>query len=177
MAPTWLAILYVGGLFSCLIRLRCGTEQIISQLHWHAAQPWMRFIGEGACLLLFLILVMTATDTGALLVGRRWGRRKLAPVVSPGKTWEGAVGGMTLGVVAGLAGAAWFGMPGSFAAAAALLASLFGQLGDLCESALKRELDVKDFGSLLPGHGGLLDRFDNLLFTGAVTYLLVLLWP
>ena len=125
-------------------------------------------------LLLVLVLVWVA-DTAAYFAGRAWGRHKLAPAISPGKTWEGAAGG----VIGALAYAiicgsfferiAW--MP--FLAAAALLAGL-SIVGDLFESAAKRQAGVKDSGALLPGHGGILDRVDSAT---ATLPLAALLWP
>jgi phosphatidate cytidylyltransferase len=124
--------------------------------------------------LMVLILVWIA-DTAAYFVGRAWGRRKLAPAISPGKTWEGAAGGLigALGyaIIGGFSiqGIAW----APFLAAAALLA-MASIVGDLFESALKRQAGVKDSGTLLPGHGGILDRIDSAT---AVLPLAALLWP
>jgi phosphatidate cytidylyltransferase len=124
--------------------------------------------------LMVLILVWIA-DTAAYFVGRAWGRRKLAPAISPGKTWEGAAGGLigALGyaIIGGFSiqGIAW----APFLAAAALLA-MASIVGDLFESALKRQAGAKDSGTLLPGHGGILDRIDSAT---AVLPLAALLWP
>tara|TARA_B100000029_G_scaffold416160_1_gene420305 strand:+ start:3683 stop:4519 length:837 start_codon:yes stop_codon:yes gene_type:complete len=129
----------------------------------------------GLAWLLFAVLVTFATDTGAFLVGRSIGSRPLAPVLSPNKTWEGSVGGfaaavgaaLLLGVVIDLQIAVW-----QQAVAGAVL-GVVTQWGDLLESKLKRVADVKDAGSIIPGHGGLLDRLDSLLFAlPAVYYLL-----
>ncbi|MBF0126722.1 MAG: phosphatidate cytidylyltransferase [Magnetococcales bacterium] len=119
--------------------------------------------GELICLLLFVIW---ATDTGALLAGRTLGERKLAPHISPNKTWAGFWGGLGLGTLAGLVSAMGFSLPFSFLEAVVLggALSFAGQIGDLLESVLKREAGVKDAGALIPGHGGLLDRLDSLLF-------------
>lgn len=122
----------------------------------------MKHGGELICLLLFVIW---ATDTGALVAGRTWGRRKLAPHISPNKTWAGFWGGLCLGTLAGVASARGFGFPFSVWEGVMLgaLLSFAGQVGDLLESVLKREAGVKDAGNLIPGHGGLLDRLDSLL--------------
>jgi phosphatidate cytidylyltransferase len=124
--------------------------------------------------LLVLVLVWIA-DTAAYFVGRAWGRRKLAPAISPGKTVEGAAGGLIGALAYAIIGAFWFQgfawLP--FLAAAALLA-MVSIVGDLFESAAKRQAGVKDSGSLLPGHGGILDRIDSAT---ASLPLAALLWP
>lgn len=123
-------------------------------------------------LLSLLVLVWTA-DTAAYLVGRRWGHRPLAPRLSPGKTWEGALGGLAATLVAALLlrGGGALGRAGpvfALALGAAVWASAL--LGDLSESRLKRRRGVKDSGSLIPGHGGLLDRIDGLVASAPVFY-------
>ncbi|MEJ5170950.1 MAG: phosphatidate cytidylyltransferase, partial [Fimbriimonadales bacterium] len=101
----------------------------------------------------------------AMLVGRRWGRRKLAPTVSPGKTWEGASANLLAATGVGILSSLWFGVPLAAGAACGLACGTLGQAGDLFESWLKRRAGVKDSGTLLPGHGGVLDRIDALLFS------------
>ncbi|HET8627828.1 MAG TPA: phosphatidate cytidylyltransferase [Thermomicrobiales bacterium] len=121
-------------------------------------------------------VVTWLTDVGAYFVGRRWGRRKLAPAISPGKSVAGAVGG-----VAAAAPTAWlcawlFGLSlGPAALGVGALLSVAGQAGDLAESLLKRQAGVKDSGALIPGHGGILDRLDSLLVVAVATYFLALL--
>jgi phosphatidate cytidylyltransferase len=120
---------------------------------------------NGAEWLLLLALVTWGADTAAFFVGRRWGRRRLASRVSPGKSWEGVGGGVIAALAAALAGAVLLGWPADRLAGLAVLASLTAAasvLGDLSESLFKREAGVKDSGQLLPGHGGLLDRIDSL---------------
>ena len=125
--------------------------------------------------LLFGIIVVFATDTGAFFTGRLIGRHKMAPTISPGKTWEGAVGGMVwavgiallLGSILELQALAW---QATLVGAAAGVAS---QVGDLLESRLKRASGVKDAGSLLPGHGGVLDRADSIVLAIPAVYYLV----
>jgi phosphatidate cytidylyltransferase len=115
---------------------------------------------------LFLGAVIWLTDIGAYFTGRQIGGEKLAPDISPGKTWSGAIGGFAIGTLAGLiiwlivAGASpwWIGL------ALAAVLSIAGQVGDLVESALKRRFRVKDSGDIIPGHGGLMDRLDSLTF-------------
>jgi phosphatidate cytidylyltransferase len=122
----------------------------------------------------FIWLIWT-NDTGAYLVGSKWGKTKLFPIVSPNKTWEGTLGGIALAVFVGevlgriMPALRW--TPG-FAATLGVLAGAGGTIGDLVESQLKRELGVKDSGTLLPGHGGILDRFDSLWYTAPFLYLL-----
>lgn len=129
---------------------------------------------EGIAFLLGAVIATVANDVGGLLVGGWIGRHPLAPRASPHKTWEGFVGGLvlTVGVSAGLIGAIHPWTPEK-AAILGLAVSVVAPLGDLCESLLKRDLLVKDMGNLLPGHGGVLDRIDGMLFVLPVTYYLV----
>jgi phosphatidate cytidylyltransferase len=117
------------------------------------------------------------SDTAGYFVGRRFGKRPLAPVVSPKKTVEGALGGLAGGLAGGLI--AHFTilpvLPLGHAIVLSLIATAFGQLGDLSESLIKRSVGVKDSGTILPGHGGVLDRSDALLFTAATVWLYVTL--
>jgi phosphatidate cytidylyltransferase len=112
------------------------------------------------------------TDTGAYYTGRTIGRHKLAPRVSPGKTIEGAIGGFVMAVVAGLLCKLVFfpEIPAAHALALGAVLGTIGQVGDLAESLLKRGSNVKDSGTLLPGHGGMLDRVDSILFCAPVLY-------
>lgn len=126
---------------------------------------------QGASLVAFPLAIIWTGDTTAYLVGTRWGRRKLIPSVSPKKSVEGAVAGLLGSVIAAvlferLVFAAWFGLPIGPAAAAVggAIAGAFGQVGDLAESVMKRGAGVKDSGRIFPGHGGVLDRFDALIF-------------
>jgi phosphatidate cytidylyltransferase len=120
---------------------------------------------------LFLFLIVWSCDSFAYYTGRNLGRRKLAPVVSPHKTWEGTIGGLIGATLIGAAAGTWWVLPelgpvrGALAAA---LASSAGQIGDLVESLWKRGAGVKDSGVFLPGHGGFYDRIDSLLFAGPV---------
>ena len=118
------------------------------------------------------LAVTWLTDTAAYFVGLRWGRRRLAPGLSPNKSVEGAAAGLAAGALAGAVVAPWLGWPAAGGAAAGGLVSAAAQLGDLWESAIKRAAGVKDSGRLLPGHGGVLDRFDALLFALPAAYYL-----
>lgn len=111
----------------------------------------------------FLILVIWGTDIGAYIAGRLIGGPKLAPWISPGKTWSGAIGGLLIGALIGMSVALCTKGSPVHAFGAGILVSLSAQLGDLMESAIKRKLGVKDSGRTIPGHGGLFDRLDGFL--------------
>ena len=130
--------------------------------------------GIGAALTLFTIVLIVAADTGAFFAGRSFGRVRLAPRVSPGKTWEGVLGGLLLATLVAFGGAAWFGVPVASMVPVCLAAAAFSVVGDLTESMLKRHAGVKDSGSIFPGHGGILDRIDSVT-AGAPVLLLGLL--
>lgn len=123
---------------------------------------WMRGGGHGLALTLFTLLVVWATDICAYFAGRAIGGPKLAPAISPNKTWAGLFGGMAGAGATGFIAADLLGLPVWLAAAAVALAAV-AQGGDLFESWLKRRVGVKDSGTLLPGHGGVLDRLDGLV--------------
>jgi phosphatidate cytidylyltransferase len=122
---------------------------------------------NGVLKLLFALFLIWAADVGAYFAGKAFGRRKLAPRVSPGKSWEGVVGGLALSLVVALVAGAWvFELRGAAWGPFLLLCVavvLFSIVGDLGESLLKRQAGAKDSGTLLPGHGGVLDRVDSLL--------------
>lgn len=128
--------------------------------------------GAGLWAILFLFAVVWATDILAYFVGRAVGGPKLAPSISPGKTWSGAVGGTVAGMLAGLAVAAAAASPAPFwlSGLAALVLSVLSQLGDLFESGLKRRFGAKDSGWLIPGHGGVMDRVDGLVAAAVALY-------
>ncbi|MBI4266954.1 MAG: phosphatidate cytidylyltransferase [Chloroflexi bacterium] len=148
---TMAGILYVGWLLSYLVALRLD-----------AGREWV----------FFTIFTTFGTDTAAFFVGRAIGRHRLAPRVSPAKTWEGAIAGVFGAIAVGLVVAGVFSLPLGYGETIllSLLASLFGQLGGLALSLLKRNAGVKDSGTLIPGHGGLLDRTDSVVFAGVVVY-------
>jgi phosphatidate cytidylyltransferase len=117
---------------------------------------------RGPDLILVLILLVIASDIGAFFAGRAFGRRRLAPRVSPGKTWEGALGGMMAVAAVALLGAMHFDLPVLPSIGFGCAVGVFSVVGDLTESMFKRAAGLKDSGALLPGHGGLLDRLDSI---------------
>lgn len=149
---TLFGVVYVGGLLSHMILLR-------------NIEP------DGLVLTLLAVVGTWVTDTGAFFVGRSVGGRRLMPELSPGKTVAGAIGGWVSGFVLLLAAAVfWATMPFGRAVLLAAVVPVAAQLGDLLESALKREAGLKDTGTLLPGHGGVLDRFDSLMVVVPIVY-------
>jgi phosphatidate cytidylyltransferase len=153
-------------------RLLLGTLYVGVLL---AMLPLIRRLDGGLGWIFVLLAASWLGDTGAYFAGRALGRHKLAPVLSPKKTWEGAIGGF----VTSMAGAVLFGwifgleLPWWGMALLGGVLDVFGVLGDLAESLLKRAFGVKDSGGILPGHGGILDRVDSVIFAGPVLYLAV----
>jgi phosphatidate cytidylyltransferase len=133
LVPAWVAI----------VRMR---------LDWEHGERWV----------LFLLLLVWAADIGAFFAGRSLGRHKLAPAVSPGKTWEGVAGGLAASAAVAVAGAGWLVQPALSFVAVALGVAVASIVGDLTESMLKRFSGLKDSGHLIPGHGGIMDRMDSI---------------
>ncbi len=141
----------------------------------------LRQLDDGRELVIMAVFTTFACDTAAYFVGRAWGRHRMTPTVSPNKTWEGAAGGFA-GAVAAAAALCYllnlgnWSLPLSYLEAVGVgcLVGVGAQIGDLAESLVKRRAGVKDSGHLLPGHGGLLDRIDSLVFTGVIVYYFVL---
>jgi phosphatidate cytidylyltransferase len=169
LAASAFSVLYVGGLLGFLIQLRL--------------LPVGGDVSRGGMVaMLSMILVVKATDIGAFTAGHLWGRHKLAPKLSPGKTWEGVIGGLalavlwawlSLGPIAGrmgieskLTGTSWIVATIGYG----LVVGVAGIFGDLAESLLKRDAGVKDSSSWLPGFGGVLDLLDSLLVAAPVAY-------
>lgn len=148
-----LAMFYIGTGFHNLITVRNGA---------------------GLDTLLFAMLIVWLTDSGAYMVGRKIGKHKLWPAISPNKTWEGSIGGNVVALIFAAIYLHFFPQFYGFwtMMAIALFLSVVGQLGDLVESALKRYYGVKDSGKILPGHGGILDRFDSMLLVFPMLHLL-----
>ena len=155
VGTTLLGVLYVPLLGSHLVALRTGFPQPLS-----------------AHLLSFFFLVLMGSDVGAYYTGRTLGKRKLAPSISPGKTWEGAVGGVVAAILMADLAHFWFfrELPLKYMMPLAGVMAILGILGDLAESALKRGAGAKDAANILPGHGGILDRLDSLLFNAPLIY-------
>lgn len=162
-ALTLFGAVYIGYLMSYILRLRAlGLGP--------AGVP-----APAAALL--VVISVWAADSAAYFVGLGAGRRKLFPDVSPNKSVEGAVGGIVAGIVAGLVCGAIFHLALPMAALVGGICAIASILGDLWESTIKREAGVKDAGGILPGHGGMLDRFDGLLFAMAIAYYAIRWWP
>lgn len=165
-------VLYTGGTLSFAVLLRNLPEI-------RGAMP-VRPV-DGFLLVMLPVAVTALADSASYFVGKRIGRRRLAPRLSPGKTVEGSIGGLAGAALTGYIAGLFMGGVGTLVltpwmcAVIGLLLGIAGQLGDLSESLLKREAGVKDSGRMLPGHGGVLDRFDSLLFTVPLAYGLVLL--
>ena len=168
-----LAVGMIGAAIFSLLRRRedkalwaaAGTAYVIVPM---TALIWMRHAEGSSFLLLWMFFVVWSSDTGAYLSGRRFGGRLLMPRVSPAKTWSGAVGGLLASAVVGSATSAMIALPAGRALMLAVILSLAAQTGDLIQSAVKRRCAVKDSGSIVPGHGGLMDRLDSLVVAAPV---------
>ena len=162
----------IQGFFESLGVALMGCFLLGVFMGFHAALRLMDSEGEGSSLVFYLFLVVWAGDSAALYVGRSLGKHPLAPTLSPKKTVEGAVGGALFSMLASLGARSWF-MPRLDLVDAlilGLLLSILGQVGDLVESGLKRSVGVKDSAAFIPGHGGILDRVDSLLFTAPALF-------
>lgn len=137
-----------------------------------------RMFNRGLSYFFFTLFVIWATDSGAYLIGRSFGKRKLWPEISPNKTIEGSLGGVCCAIVLAVVFQLINPLPFTFVFGifVAIIISVFGQIGDLVESAFKRHYHVKDSGKILPGHGGILDRFDSMLFALPIIHLLHVLF-
>jgi phosphatidate cytidylyltransferase len=154
---TLVGVFYLAFLGGFLIATRVGFEN----------SP-----GLSTKLLLFFFIIIFGSDAGAYFAGRALGKHKLIPKISPGKTWEGLIGGIVAAAgAAAICTATFFPeLPFKFSLPLAAVMAIVGVLGDLAESALKRGAGIKDAAAILPGHGGLLDRLDSLLFNAPILY-------
>ncbi len=137
----------------------CGLFVLIPV--WAAARMLLTNVEAGPEMVLYVLAIVAAADVGAYFVGRRLGRVKLAPLVSPGKTWEGVGGGLLAALLVTFAGARMLDLPAAVLLPVGLSVALISILGDLTVSLFKRNAGLKDSGSLFPGHGGVLDRVDG----------------
>lgn len=195
--PVLITVILVASLL-CLFYYQSRQNKVFSSWAWMIAGGvyigWMlsywiglRILDNGRVWVYLAMFIIFASDTGAFFIGKKWGRNKLAVTISPQKTWEGALGGVVsavlgasivfivLGYIEPLPLNYWQLIPFAF------LISIFAQFGDLVESVLKRNAGVKESGRFLPGHGGILDRFDSHIFVGVLAYHYVLAfssqWP
>ena len=175
IAASIFALFYLGFLPSYWIRLRDLTDPALAPRLSAWSGHWPH-LNSGMVLMLMACFLIVATDIGSYVIGRRYGRRPLSPI-SPGKTVEGALGGVGCAGLLGAAFAELLGWNWGWAVGALLgvVVALFALVGDLTESMMKRDAGVKDSGDLLPGHGGILDRIDSYLFTPAVFFTVVTL--
>jgi phosphatidate cytidylyltransferase len=182
ISGTFFGIFYVGWLLAHAVTLRDFHRIVAAK--WGPEAAAALHPDSGTFLLIFALSAVVLCDAGAYFAGRKWGRRKLAPKISPGKTIEGALGGVAAGTVAALLCKGTFdvlwpdlsrGLSWLVAVPLGLVLSIAGMIGDLVESLLKRDAHQKDAGSLLPGMGGVLDRIDSALLAVPVMYYLMLL--
>ena len=175
IASSIFALFYLGFLPSYWILLRELTDPVLAPRlsAWSGIWP---HLSSGMVLMLMACFLIVATDIGSYVIGRRYGRTPLSPI-SPGKTLEGACGGVGCAALLGALFAELLGWNWGWAVGALLgvVVALFALVGDLTESMMKRDAGVKDSGDLLPGHGGILDRIDSYLFTPAVFFTVVTL--
>lgn len=164
LALTLFGSFYIGGLLSYALAYRPLYEEYFADAYPHNALILLPFVGAWAA------------DAGASVAGKFIGKTPLCPAISPNKTIEGGVGGVAGSVVAMIFLCSLLNIPFHHAVLIGLLTSVAGQVGDLAESAFKREMEVKDTGSLISHHGGVLDRADSVLFTIPLTYFYLVLF-
>jgi phosphatidate cytidylyltransferase len=160
------------------VRDASASLLIIAYVPLLASFTLLMLVGEhGSARLVAFILTVTMSDTGGLIGGVLFGRHLMAPTISPKKSWEGLAGSLVFGVAAGV-GAAIFGLKVPFWVGIILGVALvaIGTCGDLVESMIKRDIGIKDMSSFLPGHGGVMDRLDSLLFAAPVAWMIMYVW-
>lgn len=167
IGATLFGAVYIGWLLSHIVMLKNFNTEI---------QVFNKDIQAGSCIILMLLMCTWATDTFAFFVGRKYGKRKLSPKSSPNKTVEGSIAGLISSILVALIVGYIIGIPIIHSAILGILFGTTSQIGDLTESAIKREIGIKDFGNIIPGHGGILDRIDSMLFTAPIAYYYVLLF-
>jgi phosphatidate cytidylyltransferase len=162
---------YVGWLLSHYILLR-GLDTPLN----HSLSAWLA-MPPGAAWVYMVLAVTWMSDTGAMFVGRSFGRHPMTPYLSPKKSWEGAIGGLVVATLTALLAVWLLGLPLTSGETLVLgvCGGIAAQVGDLAESLIKRQIGVKDLSHLIPGHGGILDRIDSMLFTAPVMYYLILI--
>src|SRR5215203_7531080 len=172
VGSTVLGVFYVAFLGAHLIGVRTGFTNLFGDNDTYLVGDAFLSHTLSTHMLSFFFLVLMGSDTGAYYTGRALGRHKLAPSVSPGKTWEGAAGGIVAALLMAALAHFWFfrELPLKYTLPLAVVMTLVGILGDLAESALKRGAGAKDAANILPGHGGILDRLDSLLFNAPLIY-------
>jgi phosphatidate cytidylyltransferase len=148
-----------------------GVAGVLALVPAWLALVWLRLAPPHGQWVLFTLILVWVADIGAFFAGRRFGRIRLAPAVSPGKTWEGVLGGVALSALIAIGGSAWFHVSLAVFLPLCLATVAFSVIGDHTESLLKRFAGIKDSGTVFPGHGGVMDRFDSL--TGAAPVLLL----
>lgn len=185
-----LVIAVIGaGILATIVFLLVGRDKRYSLTSFSLTVAGVLYVGLLSCYLVSLreqqdgrdwiiltLLTTFAVDTGAYFIGHVWGRHRLAPQISPGKSKEGALAGLAAGMLAAWAIGTLLHLPLSAwkALLLGLLISVFAQIGDLAESMFKRSAGVKDSGRIMPGHGGILDRIDSILLAGIVVYYYVM---
>ncbi len=177
ISVTIFGILYIGFALSCLVPIRFALYSSFGNLGMLSKEPiQMMGLSLGSVLVMLLFLVIWAGDICAYLIGRSMGRTPFFARISPRKTWEGALAGLAGSLLAAWLFAHWFLATANVKVVILLAAwiALAGQVGDLVESAIKRGANQKDSGTLLPGHGGFLDRIDSLLFGAPALWLALL---
>jgi phosphatidate cytidylyltransferase len=158
-----LSLFFSGWLIGPLLALFALHQSVGEREVWIFASP-----------VLMAVVPLWAGDTAAIFAGKAFGKHKLAPKISPKKTVEGGVANLIACVLAAWGLGVWLKIPLAHSLACGFAAGVFGQMGDLFESWLKRRVDLKDSGTLLPGHGGILDRIDSILFTAPLVALILL---
>ena len=169
VAATTLGFLYCGWMPAHIIMIR-QLDSVTSSMGMGWVLPFPPEMNNGIIFLLMYFMGVLLTDVGGFYFGKKFGRHKLAPVISPNKSWEGAIGGGLSSIIISLVIGFFTGMPIYHAIIIGLLTTVFAQLGDLGESLLKRDAGVKDSGESIPGHGGFLDRTDGYIFAAPIVY-------